>query len=251
VLHVFRFLVDMLSGLGGWGSRVWSPPVLEFAAMQVRFKRSKKRKMAHRVINEVQRETMGLPPGPSLGSVVGNPQSPYEITKNIKQHLERLSAMDTTHIRRKKDYGRYNFHRVLRAAGLSHESQSKINPDEFVTSLTQLQDRAELPSTHDHNRFNFPHVLQYKAYWGPPTVEKGPNRYAGSMVGVNVSFCVDDLMLKEEETQTVIEIVGSSRFDPETRVVSLTADIFPDRNHNAAFLGDVVQQLIKVAVSND
>jgi small subunit ribosomal protein S35 len=219
--------------------------------MQVRFKRSKKRKMAHRVINEVQRETMGLPPGPSLGSVVGNPQSPYEITKNIKQHLERLSAMDTTHIRRKKDYGRYNFHRVLRAAGLSHESQSRINPDEFVTSLTQLQDSAELPPTHDHNRFNFPHVLQYKAYWGPPTVEKDPNRYAGSMVGVNVSFCVDDLMLKEEETQTVIDIVGSSRFDPETRVVSLTADIFPDRNHNAAFLGDVVQQLIKVAVSND
>ena len=223
--------------------------MLPFALSQTRFKRSKKRKMVHRVINEVKKETMGMPPGPSLGSIVGNPQSPYEISKNIKQHLERLSAMDTTHIRRKKDYGRYNFHRVLRAAGLSHESQKGLK-DSFVTSLTQLQDNADLPPTNLHNRFDFPHILEYQAYWGPPSVETEPNRYEGSMVGVTVAFCVDDLLMKAEDTQRLIDIVGQDRFDPETRVVSITADIFPDRNHNAAFLGDLVQQLIRTASSD-
>jgi small subunit ribosomal protein S35 len=69
------------------------------------------------------------------------------------------------------------------------------------------------------------------------------------MVDVCVSFRVKDLLLKEEETQRLIDIVGPTRFDPETGVVSITADLFPDRNHNAAFLGDVVHQLIKLSVN--
>jgi hypothetical protein len=228
----------------------WSPPILPFSLNQIRFKRSKKRKMVHRVLNEVQKETLGLPPGPSLGSIVGNPQSPYEISKNIKQHLERLSAMDTTHIRRKKDYGRYNFHRVLRAADMTHDS-AKGGPTSFVTSLTELQDKAQLPTNFNDTRFHFPHVVSYKAYWGPPTVETEPNRYEGSMVDVNVSFRVKDLFLKEEEAQRLLDIVGPSRYDAETGVVCVTADIFPDRNHNAAFLGDVVQHLIRLSLNGN
>jgi len=229
---------------------VFTPQLLPFALAQMRFKRSKKRKMQHRVLTPVQKETLGLPPGPSLGSIVGNPQSPYEISKNIKQHIERLSAMDTTHTRRKKDYGRYNFHRVLRAAGLSHEqANSDSKRREFVTPLTELQHNADLPTSDFETRFHFPHVLSYKAYWGPPSVETEPNRNDGSMVDVCVSFRVKDLLLKEEETQRLIDIVGPTRFDPETGVVSITADIFPDRNHNAAFLGDVVHQLIKLSVN--
>ena len=226
-----------------------SGPALPFALAQVRFKRSKKRKMQHRVLNEVQKETLGFAPGPSLGSIIGNPQSPYEISKNIKQHIERLSAMDTTHIRRKKDYGRMNFHRVLKAARLTHESTPyKSDSDSFVTSLTELQDKAELPPTNVHDRFPFPHSVHYEAFWGPPTVETEPNRYDGSMVGVSVSFRVKDLLLREEEAQRLIDIVGPTRFDPETGVVCVTADIFPDRNHNAAFLGDLLQQLVRLSV---
>lgn len=222
---------------------------LPFALTQVRFKRSKKRKMHHRVLTEVQKETLGMAPGPSLGSIAGNPQSPYEISKNIKQHLERLAASDTTHIRRKKDYGLMNFHRVLKSAGLTHESAPyKSESDSFKTSLTELQDQAELPPTNFHDRFPFPHTLHYQAFWSPPTVETEPNRYDGSMVGVSVSFRVKDLLLKEEEAQRLIDIVGSSRFDPETGVVSVSADVFPDRNHNAAFLGDVLQQLLRLSV---
>jgi hypothetical protein len=227
---------------------VWNPQVLPFAMTQMRFKRSKKRKMAHRVLNDVQKATLGFAPGPSLGSIIGNPQSPYEISKNIKQHLERLTANDTTHIRRKKDYGRYNFHRVMRAAGLSHDSpENKVEKREFVTPLTQLQDAAELPKSFTDNRFNFPHVFTYKAYWGPPTVEKEPNRYDGSMVEVTVGFKVRDVLPIEEEAERMIDILGPTRYDASSGVAAITADIFPDRNHNAAFLGDVVEHLIKLS----
>lgn len=231
---------------------LWAPRQVPALLSQVRFKRSKKRKMHHRIITDVKRETMGFPPGPSLGSLIGNPESPYQISKNIKHHLERLSAMDTTHIRRKKDYGRYNFHRILRMAGMTFEQKAKDGKtgDKIVTSLTELQDKAELPASPLEDRFAFPHMLHYKAYWGPPTVETEPNRYEGSMVGVAVSFRVKDLLLKATEAERLIDIVGPSRYDEETGVVTIDADIFPDRNHNAAFLGDVVQHLLRVCLDS-
>ena len=224
---------------------VWMARPVDALLTQMRFKRSKKRKMHHRVINEVKKETMGLPPGPSLGSLIGNPESPYQISRNIRQHIARLTANDTTHIRRKKDFGRYNFHRFLKAAGMTHERTS--GKDEFVTSLTRLQEMAQLPNSNTENRFDFPHMLHYKAYWGPPSVETEPNRYEGSMVGVAMSFRVKDLSLKPHEKERLIDIVGPSRYDDETDVVTLDADIFPDRNHNAAFLGDVVQHLLQLS----
>ena len=199
-------------------------------------------------MNEVKKETLGFPSGPSLGSVIGNPQSPYEIAKNVRQHLARLSAMDPTHIRRKKDYGRYNYHRLLRAAGLTHETADTENiKDSFVTPLTQLQRQADLPPTNMHDRFPFPHILTYKAYWGPPTVESNPNRTSGSVDSVSVSFRVQDLLLKEHEIQRLLDIVGPDRFDEPTGVVVVSADVFPNRNHNASFLGDVLQQLIRLS----
>ena len=244
-------LSSFMQNARGWVPTV--PPALPFLHSQVRFKRSKKRKMVHRVLNDVKRETMGLPPGPSLGSVVGNPESPYEIARQVKQHLERLAAMDPTHIRRKKDYGRYNFHRVLRATGMTHESAPYRTKggDSFVTSLTDLQDKAKLPVSALHERFPFPHTLDYRSYWGPPSVETEPNRYEGSMTGVSVSFRVSDLLLKEQEAQRLIDIVGSQRYDSETGVVTITADSFPDRNHNAAFLGDVLQRLVALSIDSD
>lgn len=222
--------------------------LLPFMSAQLRFKRSKKRKMVPRIMNEVKRETLGFPSGPSLGSIIGNPQSPYEVAKNVKHHLARLSASDTTHIRRKKDFGRYNYHRILRAAGLSHDN-NKIYDDHdgFITPLTQLQRKAELPPSNFHDRFPFPHILTYKAYWGPPTVDSNPNRTSQSVDGVSVSFRVEDLPFKRHEIEKLLDIVGPQRFDEATGVVTVTADVFPNRNHNAACLGDVLQQLIKLS----
>lgn len=231
--------------MGAVAPSLWAPPVVDAILTQVRFKRSKKRKMHHRVITPVKKETMGFPPGPSLGSLIGNPETPYQISKNIRQHIARLTANDTTHIRRKKDFGRYNFHRFLKAAGMAHEGMR--GKEEFVTSLTDLQNKAELPISNTDTRFDFPHILHYKAYWGPPTVETEPNKYDGSMVGVAVSFRIEDLAMKSHEKERLIDIVGPSRFDEETGVVTVDADIFPDRNHNAAFLGDLVQELMRLS----
>ena len=230
------------------GQVSWAPPVFDALLTQVRFKRSKKRKMHHRVITPVKKETMGFPPGPSLGSLIGNPESPYQISKNIRQHLARLTAKDTTHIRRKKDFGRYNFHRFLKAAGMTHQDAKQKG--DFVTSLTELQHNADLPISYTDNRFDFPHMLHYKAYWGPPTVETDPNKYEGSMVGVSMSFCVDDLDMKPHEKERLVDIIGPNRYDEETGVVTVHADIFPERNHNAAFLGDVVQQLLRLSLDD-
>ena len=238
-------LLGFCGRVGARAPALWAPPTMDALFNQVRFKRSKKRKMHHRVINEVKKETMGFPPGPSLGSLIGNPENPYQISKNIRQHIARLTANDTTHIRRKKDFGRYNFHRFLKAAGMIHEPSK--GKDEFVTSLTELQDNAELPISNTDIRFNFPHMLHYKAYWGPPTVETEPNKYDGSMVGVAISFLVKDLDMQPHEKERLIDIVGPSRYDEETGVVTINADIFPERNHNAAFLGDLVQQLMRLS----
>jgi small subunit ribosomal protein S35 len=243
------FRLTMLSLLGVSSRIAWAPLSVSgsFPALltQARFKRSKKRKMKHRVINEVKRETMGLPPGPSLGSIIGNPETPYQIAKTIKQHVARLTATDTTHIRRKKDFGKYNFHRMMRMTGMAYNDESDTVTPEFVTGLTQLQDQATLPPSAFVDRFPFPHTVHYKAFWGPPTVETEPNRYSGSMVGVGVSFRVSDLLLRETERQQLLDIVGSERYDESTDVVSIEADVFPDRNHNAAFLGDMVQYLLR------
>ena len=220
----------------------------------MRFKRSKKRKMVHRVMNDVKKETLGHPPGPSLGSIIGNPQSPYEIAKNVRHQLARLSAMDTTHIRRKKDFGRYNYHRILRSAGLTHEHATENNQSKhftFVTPLTELQHNASLPATFFHDRFPFPHILTYKAYWGPPTVQSNPNRTSESVESVSVSFRVKDLLLKQEEAQRLLDILGPDRFDESTGVAVITTDVFPNRNHNAALLGDILQQLIRVSKEHE
>ncbi len=192
---------------------------------------------------------MGFPTGKSLASHIGETESPYQIAKNIKHHMERLTAMDPTHIRRKKDYGRFNYHRLLKSVGLSHEARPyKSESDSFTTGLSELQSNATLPPTPLHHRFPFPHTLHYKAHWGPPTVETEPNRYEGSMVGVSVSFRVQDLLLASPERQRLIDIVGPDRYDVATDVVTVDADIFPDRNHNAAYLGDVLQQLIRLSL---
>lgn len=206
----------------------------QYLFQQVRFKRSKKRKMVHRVMTEVRREATGFAPGPSLGSIIGNPESPYTVARNIKHHLARLSANDTTHIRRKKDFGRMQFHQLF--------SEKFTNPSDTVTGLSSLQQAASLPESSLDVRFPFPHQFSYKAQWGPPTVVNNESSE------VSVSFRVADLLLRTHETQRLIDIVGDNRYDKETGVVCIVGNIFPEKNHNAAFLGDVLEQLIKLSV---
>ena len=201
---------------------------------QVRFKRSKKRKMVHRSMTDVRREATGFAPGPSLGSIIGNPESPYTISRNIKHHLSRLTAFDNTHIRRKKDFGRYMFHKIVDARLVdTHIGDTETH----ISGLTNLQNSATLGFT---SRFEFPHAFSYTVRWGPPSVSET------QLSAVVVSFRVDDLRLSQTEIDLLLEIVGPERFDVKTRVVCISADLFPEINHNSAFLGDCVEHLIRI-----
>ncbi|KEP64889.1 UNVERIFIED_CONTAM: hypothetical protein HHA_203620 [Hammondia hammondi] len=110
----------------------------------------------------------------------------------------------------------------------------------FVTPLTKLQHQAALPRSPLHARFDFPHTVHYDVFWGPPQVEEEPNK-----TGCWVSFRVADLKLSDSQAQRLLDILGPERYDEQTGVACLEADVFPQLNHNAAYLGDILQQLMR------
>lgn len=177
-------------------------------------------------------------------------ETSFEMSRQIRKHLRGLTSDGRHNFRKKKDMARYTHYRVLRAAGLTHD-----NPDEdvdrrgFVTPLTELQDTSNLPLSTIHRRFLFPHTLSYKVYWGPPSVMDKPNEYEGSMVGCSVAARVDDLPLTQQQKERLIDIVGPDRYDEVNGVVALEADYFPQRNHNAALLGDMFEKLLREVAS--
>ena len=76
-------------------------------------------------------------------------------------------------------------------------------------------------------------------------ISKDPNQHESSMIGCAVSFRVKDLFLKERNSDKLIKVVGKRRYDEATDVVTIEADEFRDRNHNAAYLGDVLEVLVR------
>ncbi|CAL1173507.1 unnamed protein product [Cladocopium goreaui] len=180
------------------------------------------------------------------------PETPFHMSRVIRKHLRGLMADGRQNIRRKKDLGRYTHYRVLRIAGLTHDYPSE-NTDRrgFLTPLTELQDGATLPRSINHRRFNYPHTLSYKVYWGPPTVQDEPNEYEGSMVGCTVAVRLCDLPLTQRQKERLVDLVGMERICEKTGVLTLKADYFPERNHNAALLGDMLEQLMREAMRAD
>lgn len=175
-------------------------------------------------------------------------ETPFEMKRVISKHLRNLTSDGRWNTRRKKDLARYTSYRVLRAAGLTHDNQQEeVDRRGFVTPLTELQDTSTLPRSPLHRRFLFPHTLSYKVYWGPPSVEEEPNKYEGSMVGCSVAARLQDLPLTQQQKERLVDIVGPGRVDEVTGVVVLEADVFPDRNHNAALLGDMWEKLLREA----
>jgi len=175
-------------------------------------------------------------------------ETSFEMSRQIRSHVRGLTSDGRHNFRRKKDLARYTHYRVMRAAGLTHD-----NPDEevdrrgFVTPLTEMQDTSNLPRSPLHRRFFFPHTLSYKVYWGPPSVQDDPNAYEGSMVGCTVAARLEDLPLTQQQKERLVDIVGPECVDENTGVVALEADMFPDRNHNAAILGDMWEKLLREA----
>lgn len=223
--------------------------------LQVRWAKKSKRKKAPKAGDrtpEMKAISPGSDHGRRLEDLMYNPESPYQMTMQIKTHLHGLTADGRHNKRRKKDLNRYTHYRALRIAGLTHDAP-KENEDRrgFVTPLTELQDNANLPRSPLHRRFNFPHMLSYKVYWGPPSVEEQPNAYEGSMVGCTVAVRLQDLPLTARQRQRLVEIVGPDMVDEETGVLALEADNFTERNQNAALLGDMLEKLLREAIAAD
>jgi len=221
------------------------------AQLQVRWKRGKKKKKRAKRSDRTP-ELVGVSGGPNLRleDRVMEPENPYLMSLQIRKHLRGLTSDGRHNIRRKKDLSTYTNYRVLRIAGLTHDNpKENVDRRGFATPLTQLQDRASLPRSALHRRFHFPHLLNYKVYWGPPSVEEEPNRWEGSMVGCSVAFRLEDLPLTQRQKERLVDIVGPDNIDEETGVVALEVDHFPERNHNAALLGDMVDQLMRDAIA--
>ncbi|CAK0827860.1 unnamed protein product, partial [Prorocentrum cordatum] len=109
-----------------------------------------------------------------------DPESSFQMYLTMKNHVKGLVSDGRHNVRRKKDIARYTNYRVMRIAGLTHDRpKEEADRRGFVTPLTKLQDEASLPRSALHRRFNFPHTLNYKVYWGPPSVMEEPNEYEG------------------------------------------------------------------------
>lgn len=222
------------------------------APLQVRWAKKSKRKRLPKVgdYTAEQKAVSGSRHGKRLEDKMFNPESPFTMSLQIRKHLHGLTSDGRHNVRRKKDLSRYTNYRVLRAAGLTHDGKGEdVDRRGFVTPLTQLQDDSHLPRSPLHRRFTFPHTLSYKVYWGPPSVQELPNEYEGSMVGCSVAVRLDDLPLTARQKERLVDIVGPNNVDEETGVVALEADHFPERNQNAAILGDMLEQLLREAAS--
>ncbi|KAF4670722.1 hypothetical protein FOL47_001871 [Perkinsus chesapeaki] len=179
------------------------------------FAKPKQRKQKKIIPTAEHLATKGLPPM-RLEDRIGNPQSPYEIAKNIRQHISRLTKQDRNQIRRKKDFRRYTLHRMYEFAGLTHTTKPSREIEEENAGM----------------------------WWGPPTVERNPNRYEGSMEGVTACFKATDVG-NRRQANLMSEVVGGKRYDKDTGVIAIRADTFDNRNQNAAYLGDLVELLVR------
>eukprot|EP00929_Paragymnodinium_shiwhaense_P091925 TRINITY_DN51813_c0_g1_i1.p1 TRINITY_DN51813_c0_g1~~TRINITY_DN51813_c0_g1_i1.p1 ORF type:complete len:280 (+),score=63.91 TRINITY_DN51813_c0_g1_i1:60-899(+) len=221
------------------------------APLQVRWKRGKKAKKKPKMGDRTAEQKAlsgGVAEGHRISNLYTESETPYQMAFQIRRFMRGLTSDGRHNYRRKKDYARYTNYRVLRLAGFTHDDpEEEVDRRGFVTPLTRLQDGATLPRSPLHRRFHFPHSLNYKVYWGPPSVTDEPNEYEGSMVGCSVAVRLDDLPLTQRQKERLIDIVGPQRVDLETGVVALEVDDFPERNQNAALLGDMLEQLLREA----
>jgi len=240
--------------LGTPGTVTEMPAGLLVTPLQVRWARKKKRSKAAKK-DDKTRERKAASGGqkPRIFDNLMDAETPHAMSMTIRAHMRGLVSDGRHNIRRKKDLSRYTSHRVMRIAGLTHDGAEDEDIDRrgFVTPLTQLQDRSQLPRSAVNRRFHFPHTFNYKVYWGPPSVQPEPNKYEGSMVGCSVAARLHDLPLTQRQKERLIAILGPNRIDENTGVIALEVDDFSERNQNAALLGDMLEDLLREARAAD
>ncbi|SIO73603.1 mitochondrial ribosomal protein S35 precursor, putative [Babesia microti strain RI] len=208
---------------------------LNMMILQVRWKKKRRKREKFPVTPDIL-EARSRTPATRLVDRIGAPEPSYVMAKTIRNEISRVSrGIRTTR--------HFAFRNKFRKLGLEHFLTDGSNlPSTFVTPLTKLQHQSNLPRTFDTNRFTFPHALHYKIIWRGEAVVKHTPLYA-----VAVTFNLYDLPLNSRQIDHVKEILGPQRFDESSGIAMLYADIFPELNHNAAYLGDITECLIKEA----
>ncbi|ORM39895.1 uncharacterized protein BXIN_1347 [Babesia sp. Xinjiang] len=179
---------------------------------------------------------------------VGVPETTHSIAQTIRKNVRSVQQGVVT----RKHFARMLQYRVgqkiqiikelqtAKALGLTHDNPRKSAPDAFVTPLTRLQHEADLPTTFDQSRHNFPHVLRYKVEWlaeASPADNPKPTK-------VTVSFNMNELGLSERQLRKMKEILGTDHYDEASGIAILQGDIFDNLNHNAHYLGDITERLM-------
>ncbi|EDO08382.1 Mitochondrial ribosomal subunit family protein [Babesia bovis T2Bo] len=168
---------------------------------------------------------------------VGVPETPQSIAQTIRKNVRSVQQGVIT----RKHYARMLQYRTARAMGLTHDNPRSTAPGAFVTPLTRLQHEATLPTTFGQARHNFPHVLRYRVNWlaqASPANLPQPTK-------VTLSFNFNDLGISDEQIRKLKEILGRDNYDESSNIAILQADIFDNLVHNAHYLGDITERLMK------
>eukprot|EP00435_Cladocopium_sp_Y103_P011911 s1821_g3.t1 len=71
-----------------------------------------------------------------------------------------------------------------------------------------------------------------------------------SLRATGILKCVE-VRVARRQKERLVDLVGMERICEKTGVLTLKADYFPERNHNAALLGDMLEQLMREAMRAD
>ncbi|CRH02372.1 mitochondrial ribosomal protein S35 precursor, putative [Plasmodium relictum] len=205
---------------------------------QVRWKKNRKKR--ERInLNEEQKNTKLKIPVIRLEDRTTVCETPTVISKNIKNEIMKVCVGKE---RTRRHFKFRNKYRIKKLLNLTHDKENvkQNNPSTFITPLTKLQHESTLPRTLNHDRFNFPHTFQYSVIWhGSSIVDNEENNICFFSSNIN------DLSLSPKEKKKLIEILGEERVDLKNNLIYLESNFFNTYNHNAAYLGDIVQFLMK------
>lgn len=120
---------------------------------------------------------------------VGVPETTHSMAQTIRKNVRSVQEGVVT----RKHIARMLQYRISRSAGMTHDIVPGKLSSAFVTPLTMLQHEAELPTTLDTPRHNFPHVLRYTVDW---LAEASPSDEPKKS-GITVSFNMNELGLTD------------------------------------------------------
>ncbi|SBS88049.1 mitochondrial ribosomal protein S35 precursor, putative [Plasmodium ovale curtisi] len=205
---------------------------------QIREKKNRKKKERVNLTTEQKNVKLKIPPV-RLEDRTTVCEPPTVISKNIKKEIMKVCVGKD---RTRRHFKFRNKYRIRKMLNLTHDKENikKKNPSTFITPLTKLQHESTLPRSLSHDRFSFPHSFQYSIIWHGSSVVDNEEK--------NICFfssSLNDLSLSSREKKKIIDILGDERVDLKNGRIYLESNFFNTYNHNAAYLGDVVQFLIK------